>query len=112
MSFLKYFLRLQYIDFLIGRKATGDLETFAKKNRISKRNLVYILKDMKEMGFPIRYDKSRRSYCYTAQGKLTEKLFILDGELLSRDELRKVSMHDVNDLCFSETYIFEPCANT
>lgn len=112
MSFLKYFLRLQYIDFLISRKATGDLQTFANKNRLSKRNLTYILKDMKEMGFPIKYDKNRKSYCYTAVGKLTERLFILDGEILSRDELREISTHDVNNLCFSETSIFEPCVKS
>lgn len=112
MSFLKYFSRLQYIDFLVSRKATGDLQTFAKKNRLSKRSLTYILKDMKEMGFPIRYDKQRKSYCYTVRGKLTDRLFIEDGEILSREELRKISTQDVNNLCFSETSIFEPCVNS
>jgi hypothetical protein len=109
MSVVKYFLRLQYIDFLISKKATGDKETFAKKNRLSKSGLANIIRDMKEMGFPITYDKNRRSYCYTKEGKMAQKLFIENEKILSRSDLRSTEISDVTNLCFSEISIFEPC---
>jgi hypothetical protein len=109
MSLLKYFFRLQYIDFLIRRKATGSPEVFAKKNNLSKRGLAKVLNEMKEMGFPIRYDKTIRCYRYTKNGKMAGKLFIEDAQILSRDEIKKEELDDVNNLCFSETFIFEPC---
>jgi len=109
MSVLRYFLRLQYIDFLIRRKATGDQEAFAQKNRLSKRGLAKVLEDMKQMGFPIKYDKNKRSYCYTKEGKMAQKLFVENSEVLSRHELKQGFLDDLNNICFSETSIFEPC---
>lgn len=111
MSVFKYFLRLQYIDFLICKKATGDVQTFARKNRLSKSGLANVLKDMKEMGFPIKYDKNRRSYIYTREGQMVQKLFIDGSNALSRDDLKRIGSNDINNLCFSETSIFETCDN-
>jgi len=109
MSVFKYFIRLQYIDFLIRKKATGNQGTFACKNRLSKRGLAKVLEDMREMGFPIKYDKNLRSYYYTKEGKMTPKLFIENEEILSRDDLKAEMLLTMNNLCFSETSIFEPC---
>jgi hypothetical protein len=39
------------------RKATGDLTTFAKRNRLSKSALAEVIAEMKELGFPIKYDR-------------------------------------------------------
>jgi len=52
MGILRQIKRLQYIDYIIRRKATGNLETFSEKNRLSKRGLSAILQEMREMGFP------------------------------------------------------------
>lgn len=112
MTLIKYFLRLQYIDFLIRRRATGNLETFAKKNRLGKRNLAYILKDMKEMGFPIKYDKNRGSYYYTQKGQLVQKLFVDDTQILSRQDIKQILTSNIDNVCFSETAVFEPCENS
>lgn len=109
MSVIKYFLRLQYIDFLIRKKATGDAEKFAQKNRLSRSGLANVLKEMKAMGFPIRYDKHRQSYCYTKEGEMVKELFIEKNNALSRLDLKDVTGTNVHDLCFSETSIFEPC---
>ena len=109
MSIFKYFLRLQYNDFLITKKATGEPETFAAKNRLSKSGLAIVLKEMRQMGFPIKYDKNQQSYCYTKKGKMVQKLFIENEEILSRNDLRVTGGTNVNNLCFSETSIFEPC---
>ncbi|MES2109046.1 MAG: hypothetical protein V4577_09880 [Bacteroidota bacterium] len=111
MSLLKYFFRLQYIDFLIRRKATGNPQVFAQKNHLSKRGLAKVLNEMKEMGFPIRYDKTTQCYRYTKDGKMAGKLFVEDAQILSRDEIKKEEFSNVDNLCFSETSIFEPCGN-
>ena len=109
MSIYKYFLRLRYIDFLVRRKATGDYATFAKKNHLSKAGLSKVIKDMKEMGFPIKYDKNQRTYFYTKDGRMVEQLFFEESIILSRDDMKDVGTADVDNLCFSETSIFEPC---
>jgi hypothetical protein len=109
MSIYKNFLRLRYIDFLVRRKATGDYETFAKKNHLSKAGLSKVIKDMKEMGFPIKYDKTQRTYFYTKDGQMVEQLFFEGSKILSRDDMKEVGGEDVNNLCFSVSSIFEPC---
>lgn len=110
MSVLKHINRLQYIDFLIRRKATGNLSTFAKKNKLSKRGLSNVLQEMKGMGFPIKYDKCKGSYIYEIDGRMVQRLFVLDGLPISREETKKIGiMNDINNLCFSEVAIFEPC---
>jgi len=111
MSVFKYFLRLQYIDFLIRKKATGDTGTFARKNRLSKSGLANVLKEMKEMGFPIKFDKGKQSYTYTKEGQMVQKLFIDNSNLLSRNDIKEAQSNNFNNLCFSETSIFEPCDN-
>ncbi len=62
MAILKHIKRLKYIDYLIKRKATGDLENFASKNGLSKRAMSDVLNEMKELCFPIKYDRTRYTY--------------------------------------------------
>jgi predicted DNA-binding transcriptional regulator YafY len=64
MGFLKYLVRLQRADELIRRSATGDSNEFAKKLGISKSQLFVDLKEMKQMGAPIKYCSIRRCYYY------------------------------------------------
>jgi len=45
MSLQRYFKRLEFIDFLTRKKATGTLEIFTAKNRLSKNGLHNVLKD-------------------------------------------------------------------
>jgi len=109
MSFIHHFKRVQFIDYLVKKKATGDLETFAKKNRLSKRGLTNVLKEMREMGFPIKFSRSLNSYYYTEEGGLVKNLFVFKKEdILSREELRLMKTTSEN-LCFSETTVFEIC---
>lgn len=107
MSLLKYINRLKYIDYMIKRKATGNLASFAGKNSLSKRSMSAVLSEMKALGFPIKYDRSRNSYYYDEDGKMVDKLFIKEGEILSRKEAAKIGK-DTN-LCFSEIAIFKLC---
>ena len=88
MSFIKYLIRIKYIDCLIRKGATGDLMTLSKKLKLSKSAVSYILKEMKEVGFPIKYSKDRSSYYYEEKGKMTEQFFLKD---MADEELRKIT---------------------
>ncbi len=109
MAILRQIRRLQFIDFIIKRKATGNLETFAKKNGLSKRGIAMILHEMKEMGFPIKYSRTLNSYYYEEDGEMVKYLFIKKEQLLSREETARLGAIDSLTLCFSKTKIFEVC---
>jgi hypothetical protein len=64
MSLLKYLERAKRIDELIHRKATGNSEQFSRKLGISRSVLMEHLRDLKELGAPIRFCCVRQSYFY------------------------------------------------
>ncbi len=107
MAILKHIKRLKYIDYLIKRKATGDLENFACKNGLSKRAMSDVLNEMKELGFPIKYDRVRYTYYYNERGEMVKSLFIKDWQILTKEQAVKIGKDD--NLCFSETTIFKLC---
>lgn len=68
MNLFKYQDRLSRIDRLIRLKATGNPKDFAKKLEISESHLFRILDEMKQIGTPIYYCRTRQSYCYKLPG--------------------------------------------
>jgi hypothetical protein len=70
MSLLKYIERLQRIDSLIRRRATGSADEFAEKMGVSRSQLMQDLKELRELGAPIQFVSSASSYCYTAECRL------------------------------------------
>ncbi len=107
MALLKHLNRLKYIDFLIKKKATGNLESFARKNNLCKRALAEVLHEMRDLGFPIKFDRNKNTYYYSEEGKLVERFFVNEENILSKEEAAKVGALD--NLCFSETSIFQLC---
>jgi len=87
--------RLKFVDYLIQRKATGDLTTLAGKLNISRSQTVVFLKQMKDHGFPIKYCRKMGCYYYTEEGSLVRSLFQKNTtdnvRELSKNELRKIS---------------------
>ncbi len=75
MSILKYIDRLRYIDFLLRTKATGDSNSLAKKLNLSRSTTLEYLREMKELGFPIKYSFARKTYYYYEEGGMTNDLF-------------------------------------
>ncbi len=65
--------KLDRIDQLISLKATGTPKELARKFNTNERTIYRIIKQLKEMGCPIYFDKIRGSYCYKQQGKLLFK---------------------------------------
>ena len=64
MSLVKYIARLQRMDSLIARRATGPPDEFAYKMNLSRSTLFEALQEMKGMGVDIRYSNIRGSYYY------------------------------------------------
>ena len=75
MSILKYIERLRYIDFLLRTKSTGDSNALARKLNLSRSATLEYLKEMKELGFPIKYDYERKTYYYYEEGEMSRNLF-------------------------------------
>lgn len=109
MAILKHIKRLTYIDYMIKKKATGDLGTFAKKNSLCKSAMGGVIQEMKELGFPIRFDRGRNTYYYDEDGAMVQALFVRNDQILSREEAANINPAD--DLCFSEITVFELCKN-
>jgi hypothetical protein len=109
MSVLRNIKRLQFIDLLVRKKSTGSLETFSKKNGLSKRGLVNIIQDMKELGFPIKYSRKFNSYYYYEDGEMVKRLFVKTNiDPASNENMQE---RDYAELCFSPTKIYERCRN-
>jgi predicted transcriptional regulator of viral defense system len=107
MPLKKYINRLKYVDYLIKRKATGDLDQFAEKNHLCKSAMAALLNEMKELGFPIKFDRLRKTYYYEETGEMVKELFVKDGQILTKEEVAKIGVDE--NLCFSELTVFELC---
>jgi len=99
--------RLEYANFLIKKKATGDLETFARKMKLSKSSVRSILSQMREMSASIQYDRFRKTYYYGEDGEFCIPKFMKYGQVLTREEAVKIGKPE--ELCFSEKAIFVLC---
>ena len=83
MPILKYIERLRYIDFLLRTKSTGNADALAKKLNLSRSSTLKYLREMKELGFPIKYSFRRKTYYYDEEGEMTINLF---NKYLKREE--------------------------
>ena len=70
MSARKYFERLERMDQLIRRKATGSPNQFAEKMGINRSTLMRNLAEIKRLGAEIQYDPIRQTYFYEESGRL------------------------------------------
>jgi len=75
MSVQKYIERLLYIDSLIRKKATGPAKQLARKLDLSERHTLLFLKEMKELGCPIKFCRKRNSYYYDTEGEVSVSFF-------------------------------------
>lgn len=92
MSFKRFWDKMKYIDILIRRKATGNQTTLAKKLNLSVSTINEYLKEMRSVGFPIKYCHKRKTYYYEKEGKMVDSLF---EEEIDTDKLKKIRNEDV-----------------
>lgn len=64
MALQKNLQRVKRMHEMIRYKRTGTPEQFATKMGISQSMLYYLIKELKDLGAPIVYCKSRQSYRY------------------------------------------------
>ncbi|SDE19935.1 hypothetical protein [Niabella drilacis] len=107
MSLIKAIKRLEYANYLIKRKASGDLETFARKMNLYRNATKGILSQMRELGATIIYDRQRKTYCYTEDGEFCISRFMKYGDLLTREDACEIGKPE--EVCFSEKAIFVLC---
>lgn len=114
MSIERYLKLISSLDFYIRRKATGNTNEFSRKIGTSRRTLLRHLKDLKTLGFPIKYNKKRNSYIYTEEGRLTKSLF-QNGTEISKQEQKKInggrsiitssiSLYEISKMSFDGTF--------
>lgn len=85
MAFIRYIKKIEFLDSLIRRKATGNQSEFAKKARMSRSTLNEYLNEMKQLNFPIKFDRSINSYYYEHDGRLVKSFF---EEIISKEEMK------------------------
>ncbi|PCJ00495.1 MAG: hypothetical protein COB15_03005 [Flavobacteriales bacterium] len=68
---------------------TGTPDEFATKFGFSIRQLFNFLKELKEIGVPVKYSKLKESYYYTKQGRL--QFNFIEVTPLKIDDLKKIS---------------------
>ena len=72
MTTLKDQIKLiERLDQLIRLKATGTPKDLAKKLNLSRRQVYRIVEEMKNMGFPIAYSRSRKTFYYEMKVRFT-----------------------------------------
>jgi len=64
MSLIKYTKRIEKLHRLIKLGKSGNPNEFSRKMNFSKRNLLDNLRELKEMGAPIKYSKTEDKYYY------------------------------------------------
>jgi len=79
---------MERIDTLVKRKATGTPHALADRLNISKASLHRIVDVMQELGAPIEYNISCRSYVYSREVEFYCGFYC---EELSQHELKKMS---------------------
>ncbi|MCU0445561.1 MAG: hypothetical protein MUE85_11655 [Microscillaceae bacterium] len=72
---LDFLRRLSYLDFLISRKATGNVNELAERMQISRSNLHLYLRVLREdLQAPVKYCRKSQSYSYSEEWSLEKGL--------------------------------------
>ena len=75
MNFFEKLRTIERLHYLIKRKGTGRPTDLARRLGISERCLYNLLNEMKTMGAPIYYNKTRKSYCYEYRVEFEAAMF-------------------------------------
>ena len=70
MNVLKIKNRIELFNYLVKHQMTGTPSEFARKLKMSKRQLYNFLDDLKAMNVPVQYCKKQQKYYYEKTGSL------------------------------------------
>ena len=65
MDFITQLERINRINQLIKRKATGSPAQLARRLELSERRVYQLISLIKTLGAPIYFDRAHNSYCYS-----------------------------------------------
>jgi len=80
MSGLKYISRLERIDQFIRQERTGNAPVFAARLEISVRQLYNLIDELKCLGLPIEYCRTRQTYYYKYRCRIIFEIRINDAD--------------------------------
>jgi predicted DNA-binding transcriptional regulator YafY len=87
MNIFQELYLLQRIDYLVRTRATGTPVQLASRLNSSERKVYRIIGALRDLGFPIAYDKQGDTYYYKAPVKIdfsievgSEKLITIHGK--------------------------------
>ena len=92
----RYIERIEYIDWLISKRATGPPEEFAKKLGLSRSSLMNYLKLLRDMNAPIAYDLESQTYHYLFPCRLKVGY---EHEVLDEEEMKVINKVDIRNFC-------------
>ena len=80
MCTLKYIERLERIDQFLRQQRTGTAYEFAERLGISRRQLFNLLDELKDLGLPVIYSRSARTFMYEYNCRLKINIEVLELE--------------------------------
>lgn len=83
MRIFEELLLLERLDYLIRTRATGSPLQLAARLEISERNVYRLLNQLRDMGFPIAYDKQVDAYFYTEKVRIEISIAVGAEKLVS-----------------------------
>lgn len=78
MSLHNYIDRIKKIDEHIRAEATGNMEILAQKIGLSIPGAYKFVKEMRDIGIPVQYSKTKNRFYYAQEGKIFDHLFLED----------------------------------
>ena len=82
MNLFSDLLLLERLDHLIRTRATGSPIQLASRLDTSERNIYRLIGRLRDLGFPIVYDKNRDTYCYEEPVKIEFNITVGNERLL------------------------------
>ena len=89
MNFIIQIERIQRAADLIGAAKTGSPDEFARRLRVSRRQLYNLIDFLKAQGAPIAYSRERRTFFFTRPGFRLEIIFSIKS--LGDDDTQNIS---------------------
>jgi predicted DNA-binding transcriptional regulator YafY len=62
MKFIEYTKKLDTIRYLCEHKRAGTPRQLGRKLNVSERTIKRMVQHLRDLGFPIKFDRSRKSY--------------------------------------------------
>jgi len=67
---MKYFQLIERMDQMIRLEKTGDANEFSDRMGISRRQLYYYLDELRDLGLPLLYNRSSKTFFYERNCRL------------------------------------------